>query len=87
MMTINAKQRRTLVALFTKPTRSGIVFSDIEALLRALGCELHVGGGSRIGFTLRGQRIHLHRPHPGKEARRYQVEELRAFLERLGIEP
>jgi len=28
-----------------------------------------------------------HRPHPGKEARKYQVEEIRAWLEQQGIKP
>jgi hypothetical protein len=63
------------------------VFADIESLVSALGGELDAGSGSRVAFTIGGERIHLHRPHPGKEARRYQVEELRAFLERLGIKP
>ncbi|WP_244506644.1 hypothetical protein [Phyllobacterium sp. YR620] len=29
----------------------------------------------------------FHRPHPTKEAKRYQVRAARAFLERIGIEP
>jgi hypothetical protein len=28
-----------------------------------------------------------HRPHPGKETKKYQVEEVREFLQRVGIEP
>jgi len=28
-----------------------------------------------------------HRPHPGKEAKRYQVEEARELLERAGVKP
>lgn len=28
-----------------------------------------------------------HRPHPGKEAKRYQVEEARELLERAGVTP
>lgn len=28
-----------------------------------------------------------HRPHPAKEAKRYQVEEARELLERIGIKP
>ncbi|MGD0660743.1 MAG: type II toxin-antitoxin system HicA family toxin, partial [Syntrophorhabdales bacterium] len=34
---MKAKHRRTLEAIFTLPTRGGIRFSDIEALIAALG--------------------------------------------------
>jgi hypothetical protein len=40
-----------------------------------------------VSFTLHDERLHLHRPHPGKEAKRYQVEQTREFLERLGVAP
>jgi hypothetical protein len=29
----------------------------------------------------------FHRPHPGKEAKQYQVRAARRFLERLGVRP
>jgi hypothetical protein len=53
------------------------VFSDVEALIRALGGEVREGEGSRVVFELKGSRMYLHLPHPGKEARKCQVEELR----------
>ncbi len=43
--------------------------------------------GSRVKITLLGEQWHCHRPHPGKEAKRYQVEEARELLERLGVKP
>ena len=43
--------------------------------------------GSRVKFELQVEQWHCHRPHPGKEAKRYQVEEARELLERVGIEP
>jgi hypothetical protein len=84
---VKTKHRKTLAAVFVKPTLAGIVFADVESLLLALGGELDEGAGSRIAITLRGVRIHFHRPHPGKEAKRYQIEDLREFLERLEIKP
>lgn len=84
---MNAKHRKTLQAIFKVPTQSGIVFSDIESLVRAVGGEVREGRGSRVVFELRGRRQYLHRPHPGKEARRYQVEELREWFAELGIKP
>lgn len=29
----------------------------------------------------------FHRPHPAKEAKRYQVRDARAFLIRIGVQP
>jgi hypothetical protein len=84
---MKAKHRRTLEAIFATPTRAGIVFSDIEALLIAIGGEVREGEGSRIAFELKGSRRYLHRPHPGKEAKKYQVEELREWLKYLEVMP
>jgi hypothetical protein len=84
---VNAKHRRTLAAIFTKPTSSAIRFSEIEVLIRALGGTVTEREGSRVKIELKGEQWRCHRPHPGKEAKRYQVEEARELLERVGIMP
>jgi hypothetical protein len=84
---VNTKHRKTLQAIFVKPTSPSIVFNDIEALLIALGGEVHEREGSRVKITIRGEQWRCHRPHPGKEAKRYQVEEIRELLERIGEHP
>ena len=84
---MRAKHRRILEALFAIPTRGGIVFSAIEALVIAIGGDVREGEGSRIVFELKGSRRYLHRPHPGKEAKKYQVEELREWFRQLEIIP
>ena len=84
---MKAKHRRILEAIFAIPTRGGIVFSDIEALAIALGGDVREGAGSRIAFELKGSRQYLHRPHPGKEAKKYQVEEQRQWLKELEVTP
>ncbi len=84
---MNAKHRKTLRAIFTKPTSPSIVFNEIEALLLALGGQVHEREGSRIKITINGEQWRCHRPHPGKEAKRYQVEEIRELLERIGEQP
>lgn len=84
---MNSKHRKTLAAIFTKPTSGALLFKDLESLLIALGCELTEGAGSRVRFDKNGQAFLCHRPHPGKEAKRYQVEDAREFLERLEIKP
>lgn len=83
---MNTKQRKTLRAIFTRPTSSSIVFADIESLIVGLGGEIHERAGSRVKIVLKGKQWRCHRPHPGKEARRYQVEEARELLERVGVE-
>ena len=84
---VNSKHKKTLAALFVLPTPASIPFSDIEALLVALGASILEREGSRVKITLLGEQWRAHRPHPGKEAKRYQVEEARELLERLGIHP
>jgi hypothetical protein len=53
----------------------------------ALGGQVHEREGSRIKITIKGEQWRCHRPHPGKEAKRYQVEEIRELLERIGEQP
>ena len=84
---MNSKQRKTLEAIFSRPTKTDIPFADIEQLLIALGAELTEGAGSRVKFTLDDTDWSAHRPHPNKQALRYQLKELREFLLRLGIQP
>jgi hypothetical protein len=84
---MTGKHGRTLAAVFAVPTRHNIRFADIEALIVALGGEVRAGAGSRVVLELHGGRAYLHRPHPGREAKRYQVEEVREFLRTLEIRP
>ncbi|MDD5035408.1 MAG: type II toxin-antitoxin system HicA family toxin [Methylococcaceae bacterium] len=84
---MKAKHAKILNAIFATPTRASIVFSEIEALLIALGAELIEREGSRVKLILRGAEWHAHRPHPGKEAKKYQVEQVREFLTKLEIMP
>ena len=84
---MNTKQRKTLQAIFATPTLASIIFSDIEALIIGLGGAVHEREGSRVKILFKGEQWRCHRPHPGKEAKRYQVEELRELLERVGVKP
>ena len=84
---MNARHRRTLAAVFARPTSAAIPFSDIEALIRALGGTVVEREGSRVKIELMGEQWRCHRPHPGKEAKRYQIEEARELLARAGVKP
>ena len=84
---MKVKHRRILEAILVTPARGGIVFSDIEALVIAIGGDVREGEGPRVVFELKGSRRYLHRPHPGKEAKKYQVEDLREWFRQLEVTP
>ena len=69
------------------PDLISIVFTDLEALITGLGGSVFEREGSRVKIVLAGFEWRCHRPHPGKEAKRYQVEEARELLERAGVKP
>lgn len=71
--------------IFMMPTVAPLKFSDIERFLISIGAKLTEGSGSRISFELGGRKLFVHRPHPGKEAKKYQVEAFREFLELAGV--
>ncbi|MGB5830856.1 MAG: type II toxin-antitoxin system HicA family toxin [Thiohalocapsa sp.] len=84
---MNSKHRKTLEAIFAKPTRANIEWARVEALFIAVGCETIEGRGSRVRFTAHGIIGAFHRPHPAKEAKAYQVEDARTFLRTIGVTP
>tara|TARA_R110002020_G_scaffold183962_1_gene380528 strand:- start:6340 stop:6594 length:255 start_codon:yes stop_codon:yes gene_type:complete len=84
---MNSKQRRTLKAIFSTPVSGTIAWADVETLLLAAGAELIEGNGSRVRFVKDEVVASFHRPHPAKEAKRYQIRDARAFLEQIGVRP
>ncbi|WP_348639569.1 type II toxin-antitoxin system HicA family toxin [Mesorhizobium sp. M1E.F.Ca.ET.045.02.1.1] len=56
-------------------------------MLIALGAEVSEGSGSRVRFTISGQTLFLHRPHPSPDTKRWAVREIREFLTNVGIRP
>lgn len=84
---MNSRHRKTLDAVFTDPVSGTVEWRAIEALLVAVGCRVIEGSGSRVRFEQRGVIASFHRPHPEKEAKRYQVRDARAFLIEIGVVP
>lgn len=82
---MNSQHRKTLGAIFSTPVPANLEWRRIEALFLALGADMAEGSGSRVAFVLNGKRADFHRPHPGKEAKRYQVRAAREFLEAAGV--
>ena len=84
---MNSKHRKTLAAVFRDPVSGTMEWAAIEGLLVAAGARLIEGRGSRVRFEKNGEVETFHRPHPVKEAKRYQIRAARAFLERIGVTP
>jgi len=83
---MNSKQKRTLIAIYTDPVPSSLAWKDIESLFVSLETEVIEGNGSRVRFHKNGIITSFHRPHPKKEAKPYQVKDARTFLKQLGVE-
>lgn len=82
---MSGKHKRILDSIFIVPTTGSLKFSDIEKLLIYLGAVMRESAGSRVSFELNDLKIFLHRPHSGKEARKYQIEAVREFLVLTGV--
>ena len=84
---MNSRQAKTLRAVFTDPVPGTIPWVNVERLLIAVGCEVLEGAGSRVRFSMEGVVASFHRPHPDKEAKRYQIRDAREFLIKIGVQP
>lgn len=84
---MNSKQAKTLKAVFADPVSASLEWKAVEGLLIAVGCTVIEGNGSRVRFEKDGLIISFHRPHPAKEAKRYQIRDAREFLIKIGIKP
>ncbi len=84
---MNSKQRKILESIFSSPTPANIEWKKIESLFLALGATMIEGSGSRVSFILNNEKGDFHRPHPGKEAKRYQVKNAQEFLFKAGVLP
>ncbi|MBK5518730.1 type II toxin-antitoxin system HicA family toxin [Pseudomonas sp. TH10] len=84
---MNNKQLSTLRVVFSRPTPNTLEWARVESLLVAAGARIVEGSGSRVRFELKGVVATFHRPHPGNEAKPYQVRDVRAFLEQAGVNP
>lgn len=79
---MNKKQRKTYDAIFAIPIKRSIIWGDVVSLVEALGGKVIQGDGSRVRFSLNGIALNIHSPHPQKELKRYQVKDVRTFIEK-----
>jgi hypothetical protein len=57
---MNAKHRRTLAAVFVRPTSATIKFSDLETLFKSLGATVGECAGSRVRVELGAEQWRCH---------------------------
>lgn len=81
------KHLSTLQKLFNRPVNGSIKWSDIEALLMALGAEISEREGSRVGIKLFNDRRVFHRPHPSPDTDKGAISSIRDWLKSNGVEP
>ncbi|MBT3192312.1 MAG: type II toxin-antitoxin system HicA family toxin [Verrucomicrobia bacterium] len=84
---MNSKHQKTLTTIFSLPNPGNLEWGRIEALFVALNAKVIEGSGSRVSFIINDEKGDFHRPHPGKEAKRYQVRNAKDFLTRAGVTP
>jgi len=82
---VNKKHQKTLESIFSHPAPGNLEWRRIEALFLALDAQVIEGDGSRVSFIINDEKGDFHRPHPGKEAKRYQVRNAKDFLIRVGV--
>lgn len=82
---LNKKHQKILDSIFAEPTRSSIIWNDVEKLLLSLGTEISEGRGSRVRLYLNGIRAVFHRPHPQKETDKGALKSMRRFLIEAGV--
>ena len=84
---MNRNQRRTLTAIFKKPTPTAIQLRDVASLIKAIGGEIQYGDGSRVRLDLKSESLNIHSPHPQKELKQYAVRLVKELLTRTGDTP
>ena len=86
-VTMNSRHKKTLLKVFSQPVSNGLPWSRIESLLVSIGAEIIEKSGSGIEVKKDEEQLFIHRPHPRKEAKPYQVRLVCEFLTRIGVTP
>ena len=81
------KHRRTLDAIFSRPTKANVKWDNVESLLKAFGAYIEERKDSRVAIELNDVVAIFHRPHPEKEIDKGAVASIRRFLKEAGVEP
>ena len=82
---MRAKHRRTLERMIARPTPADIRWTEVVAMLRAVGVDVSERSGSRVLLKKGAERMVIHRPHASPETGRATVRNIAAFLEAIGV--
>lgn len=80
-----SKKDKLLDKLLSKP--KDFTWSELKTLLKGYGYKEIQGAGSRVTFFLTKPRnlIRLHKPHPDKILKAYQIIEVIQNLKNIGV--
>lgn len=81
-----SKKQKLIDRLKTRPRRFN--YNEAESLLLSLGFAKSNKGktsGSKVVFIRGSAHIELHKPHPQKELKKYQITQLLSDLEKGGF--
>jgi hypothetical protein len=81
------KHLHTIAAVFERPTKSNIRWTDIENMITAYGGLIEERAGSRVLIRLNGRRAVFHRPHPRPDTDKGALVALRRFLIEANLRP
>jgi hypothetical protein len=84
---LSGRHKATVVAIYDKPTRSDVSWASFASLVNALGGTIKNGKGSRRRIKVGDRRANLHEPHPGPDMPKGAVEDVRDFLNLIGVRP
>ncbi|CAN5264827.1 type II toxin-antitoxin system HicA family toxin [soil metagenome] len=84
---MGSRHWRTIDSIFEDPVRANIIWREVEQMLEHFGATISERSGSAIAIELNERTAFFHRPHPQKEAKRYQIRALREFLILTGMTP
>lgn len=80
---------KLLGRLFQNPYPRDFTYGELLTLMKQCGYQVRQGNDSRISFgpTAVGNRLFLHAPHGATEnaLKKYQIEQIKAFLEKEGL--
>lgn len=86
---ILTQKDKLLGRLFQNPYPRDFTYGELLTLMKQCGYQVRQGNGSRISFgpNAVGNRLFLHAPHGATEnaLKKYQIEQIKAFLEKEGL--
>lgn len=76
------KLYKLIAKFFTNPPLKNLTFNQAETMLLRLECKKVESEGSRVKFYHHklSQILILHKPHPRKELKKYQILDIKNFI-------